>query len=206
MIAVPAILPRPRTAVTVAVAGLLLVFLDLRPRGFDVLLDPVGWVVTAAGLRRLREYGDWFPTAAFAAWVSALFALPDMLYPVRAARAVAAPQGLQGLLVAAYDLVTVVAVVLVAVAVWSAATEARETDAARRFRTLAVALAVVPGLSAIAGLATIDVAPDAALVTLLVVLVLAGRLVIAWFVVELFRRRNCAWLGGPEAAGAPATG
>lgn len=58
--------------------GLVLVALDLRIGGLDLLPDPLGWVVAAVGAGLLRDRHVGFLVAAVACAAGVLLSLPDM--------------------------------------------------------------------------------------------------------------------------------
>ncbi|WP_377642603.1 hypothetical protein [Oryzobacter terrae] len=60
-------------ALSLVGVGLLVVFLDLRIEGFDLIADPVGWGLVAAGASRLRErHPAGFDLARYAAVAAAV--------------------------------------------------------------------------------------------------------------------------------------
>ena len=61
------------------VVGLLLVFVDLRIDGFDVVPDVIGWALALIGLHPLSRRHGGFLAAAVAAGIGIVLALPQQL-------------------------------------------------------------------------------------------------------------------------------
>jgi hypothetical protein len=79
--------------------GLLVVWLDVRVAGWDLLPDPVGWLVVVLGLRVLVTADPRLRTALWGAVVVGVLSVAGVVVPVEAQR-VAEPTGVQGLLTA----------------------------------------------------------------------------------------------------------
>ncbi|MGB0101586.1 MAG: hypothetical protein WBP61_15010 [Nocardioides sp.] len=69
-------LPSLRPLATVA-TGLILVVLDFRVQGVDLIPDPVGWVMAALALTALRTIHRGFSVAGVAAWLAVLPSVPE---------------------------------------------------------------------------------------------------------------------------------
>ena len=57
--------------------GLVLVLVDVRGEGVDLVPDLLGWVLVLAGVHRLARLDPRFAAARSAALVSAFLSLPD---------------------------------------------------------------------------------------------------------------------------------
>jgi hypothetical protein len=72
-----------RRALGLLLAGMLLVFVDLRINGFDLLPDMAGWVLAVVTLGRCRDahhddaYASRMTAAWVLAWICAVFAVLD---------------------------------------------------------------------------------------------------------------------------------
>lgn len=65
------------TALGSVVVGLVVVMLDLRIGGFDLLADPLGWALALTGLARLRPLHPGFRVAVVAAAVGLVISIPQ---------------------------------------------------------------------------------------------------------------------------------
>jgi hypothetical protein len=59
--------------------GFLIVVIDFRVDGFDVVADPLGWVLVLAGLLPLAGRSGWLTAAAVAAGAGFLLSIPQAL-------------------------------------------------------------------------------------------------------------------------------
>lgn len=66
-------------ALTLVGWGLLVVLLDLRFDGFDVVMDPVGWAMVVAGLGRLRHRHPGLATARAAAMAAGVVSVVQVV-------------------------------------------------------------------------------------------------------------------------------
>lgn len=62
-----------------ALLGMIMVALDVRVPRLDVVADPVGWLVLAYSLHRLRSASGWFGAAAVPAAVGIVVSVPGFL-------------------------------------------------------------------------------------------------------------------------------
>lgn len=173
----PSLPLRPLSAVA---WGLVVVILDFRYNGVDLVPDPVGWMFVAVALTSLQGVHRAFGTAGLLAWVGLLLSIPEWFR--------AGPE----LLGLALVVVAVVLQVVVCTAVMAVSPLRR--SAAETIRWLSPSLAV--GL-VLAIFATRDDAGSPALVLALGV---AGLIVILWFLVLLLQ---VAREPGPVAGGDP---
>ncbi len=158
---------RPLRRLGTAATGLIIVLLDFRIQGVDLIPDPIGWVMAALALCSLRPLHGSFYVAGVAAWLAVIPALPEWV-------------GVEGSLI---TVLTDLALVVVEVATCTAlmtVSPARGTTA-YTIRWLSVALSAT---SALALLAT-SVEPSALI--LAVVIGLADLIVTAWFLLVLYR-------------------
>ena len=189
------------TPLGAVVAGLLIVLFDLRVSGFDLLLDPVGWLVVVGGLRRLPLSGPWSRRVQVAAIASGVLSPVDIVHPVGRGGADVTPAGLQGIVQEGYGIVVTVMLVLLALALRDAARTADDARAAtvfQRFATLLAVLAVAVTLLGWAVVAVVDrpLLPAFALLAL----GLLDLVVAVCFLVVLARRRHAPWLQEAPAA------
>ena len=68
--------------------GLILVFVDLRFDGFDVVPDLVGWILVLAGITPLSKLSGWFAVAFWAGAAGLLAAVVQLLEPTNAVGAI----------------------------------------------------------------------------------------------------------------------
>ena len=183
------------TPLGAVVAGLLVVLLDLRVAGVDLLLDPVGWLIVLRAVRRVPVAREWSHRVRWAAAVSALLSLVDVLHPVGRGGADASHDGLPGVVQELYGIAVTVTLVLLALALRDRAQEAGDVGSAgvlQRFAWLLAALGVAVLLLGWVVPAVVDetLLPAVALLALgLVDLVVA-----VCFVIVLARRRHRPWL------------
>ena len=175
------------------VAGLLLVVLDLRISGFDLLLDPLGWLLAVGSLGRLVPLEGTFARARWAAVLAGVLSVADVARPVVDGKD-ARPEGLHGLLTDAYGLAVGLMLVLLALALRNRAEAEHEPASARRFHGFAMLLgtfAVVSyALAAVVTLADDPLLPGVALF----VVAMADLVAAIWFVVVVARHRRLPWL------------
>ncbi len=69
----------PLTPLGAAATGLILVLVDFRIQGFDLIPDPIGWVLAAVALCSLRPVHRGFTVAGVAAWLAVVPSLPDVV-------------------------------------------------------------------------------------------------------------------------------
>lgn len=205
-------------------AGLLLVVLDLRVPGVDVLPDVLGWVVVVLGLSRLLLPGPLVLRTRTAALVCAVLSVADLSLPVAtessgladggpviSTTVTAAPQGVQAVLVSGYSLAFSVALVLLSLALRTRAAQAGDAAAATLLARFAVFHAAVGVLDLVVELVTRAAgltAPrsvDGGAGALVLVAVVVTLAVAVWFVVTLFRMRDRPWAAaGQVSPAAPA--
>jgi hypothetical protein len=158
--------------------GMLLVVLDLRINGFDLLPDPLGWVVGAVAASSLaRSAGElhpgarrWFGAAAVASAVAVVPAVPDWF-------------GVQ------HPMITVSVTAAETVLVFATCTAIMAVLPARRATANAVRwldLGLSLAFAALIGAAV--AVPELGVVALLIGL--ASLAVFVWFLVLLFRARK----------------
>lgn len=157
--------PSLRPLVTVA-AGLLLVMVDLRYNGFDLLHDPVGLVMAAVALSSLRPVHHGFRVAGLAAWLAVIPAVLDMI-------------GGEGLPI---TLSMLLAILVLEVATCTAIMDTcpARASSARTIRTLSI------GLTGVLLLSPALVALDQSFVVVLVGVGLVTLAVAVWFLVLLY--------------------
>ena len=207
-------------------AGLLLVIVDFRVPGLDVVPDPVGWALVAVGLSRLPSPDNTAVAARVAAVVTALLSLAELSLPVAtetsgpvdgagpvtSTTAVADPEGLQAILVSTYSFAFSVTLVLLTLALRTRAARAGDTAAATTltrfvvFHVVVGALGVVVDLVIRAAGVTVPRQVDGGAVALALVAVLATFVVVALFLVTLYRMRERPWAAaaGQVSPAAPA--
>ena len=187
--------------------GLLLVLLDLRIGGFDVLADVVGWVVAASGLARLTELDRRFGGARAAAVASGVLSLADLVQPQRTITTGSTtttvggtPDGWLGVVDTCYSVAMVVAAVLLCLALRDRAREHAEPELAMRFGQFAVLHVVLGTVVLVLSVVALSFGTDgritpqgpAAALTLLFVLVALA--IEVWFLLTLSGARTRWWL------------
>lgn len=197
--------------------GLLVVVLDLRVQGFDVLVDGVGWIVVVGALGELRHAVPGTGAARLVAVLAAVLSVADLLHPTRtvvedplgdgsmttSTTAVLDPVGLQGALATAYEALCVVFLVQVCLLLAAAAARAQEHRTARHLQTVAVVTAVVQGAAVVVGVIALDPSAATAAATpggvwLVLLLAVGGFLTAAWVLVSLWRLRTWPLLTFPS--------
>lgn len=203
--------------------GLLVVLLDFRIAGFDVLADVVGWVVAVVGLSRLTSIDRRFRAARGVAVVSAVLSLADLVHPQRttttgdgpgsmstSTTATVTPDGLQGLLAGAHGVAMVVTVLLLSLALRDRARQYDEPVLAARFGMFAVVhlmFGVLMLALAVAALLTgtdRSITPQGTAAALTLLFVVAALAFEAWFLVTLAGARTRPWLQPVGSAAPPA--
>ena len=158
--------------------GFLLVILDFRFDGFDLIPDLLGWVIVLAGLMPLAGRSRGFAAAGAAAAVGVLLALPQQL---------SEPGPVIGLLEAVAETVllfgtcTGVIALVADPQVRRTANRIRGADGGRTAVATAVSLAAGGGTA---------VSVDEAMVLPLLVLVLVGLGIVVWFLLFLWSHRH----------------
>lgn len=204
-------------AVRRLVLGLLVVVLDLRLQGFDLLVDAVGWVVVVGALAHLASAVPGLRAVRAVALLAAVLSLADLLHPTRttvedvfgdgstttSTTAVVAPDGLQGALAWGYEALCVVFLVQVCLALASAASQEQHPQVASRLRTVAAVTGVVQGadvllggVALLTGGEALDGAPELVWTGLL--LAVGSLLTTAWVLVSLWRVRTWPLLTSPS--------
>lgn len=193
--------PLGRTAL-----GLLLVLLDLRLPGLDVVPDVLGWVLVVGGLGPLVPRCPALAPVRTAAVLAGLLSLADLVHPVvttadgtSTTSAAVPPEGLQGLLSFGSLVAGLVAVVLLSLRLRDLAATAGDARRAAVLGRFAVYHAVAGGTVVLVGLAALttsaqgdtDVGGPAAL--LLVLVVLAALVVEVAFLLTLRGARLEPW-------------
>ena len=187
------------------VLGLLVVLLDVRVQGWDLLPDPVGFLLACLGLRLLTQRvgplllrPELWAAAGVVPGLASVYLPPEVT--TGDGQVAAAQQGpglLQQVGVAAADGVTSVLLVLVALGVSRLAGAAGRERDERWFRTLAIPLAVtVVGLVAGTLLEATGYRPGLPEVALALGLGLVVVAAVVVLLVSLIRRRDESWLGG----------
>lgn len=194
------------TPLAAVCVGLALVFADLRVPGVDVLPDVLGWVVVVMGLSRLDRVD--VRRTRTAAVVSAVLSLAELVHPVEttataggSSTATVEPTGLQGLAVLGYTATTILAAMLLSLALRGAA-RAHGDDAVAHTFHLFTRLQVAVGAVTLGGAVLGQVlAPSTGsrelegLAALLVVLVVVAVIAVeVAFLVALARARHLPWL------------
>lgn len=172
---IPAMTPLGRAAL-----GLGIVMVDIRFEDFDLVLDPVGWVIVLAGFAPLNGRSSWFQAASLAAGIGLVVSLVDLV-------------GDLGALLSLVDLGAATALVF---ATCTALMEVLEWEPYRRtanlIRWLDLGLAALGALlvagGAAAGRGEVRVSGAAAPPFVVFVLVALG--VFVWFLVFLVRLRR----------------
>ena len=189
------------------VLGLLVVVLDLRLEGFDLLVDGVGWIVVVGALGELVRPVPGLRGARAIAVAAAVLSVADLLHPVRTAvddpsgdgsmttntTAVVDPVGLQGALAAGYAALCVVFLVQVCLALAATAAEQAQAGLAARLRTAAVVTAAVQGTAVVLGATAVlggGPGPVPQLWWLWLGLAVGGFLTTTWVLVSLWRLRT----------------
>lgn len=196
--------------------GLLVVLLDFRIAGFDVLADVVGWVLVVSGLGRLSQLDRRFAGARGAAVLSGLLSLADLVHPQRTTTtgsstttAAVSPDGWHGVVVSCYGVAMVVVVVLLCLALRDRAREHVEPELAARFGLFAVlhvllgSVVLVLSLVALSFGAEGRITPQGPAAALALLFVLVGLAMEAWFIATLAGARTRPWLQ-PVGSGAGA--
>jgi len=162
--------------------GLLLVFFDFRINQFDLLLDPLGWVLVVAGLRRMsRAVDPEFKAPMWASVVAGVFSLADV-------PGSAAPL----LLYVVYQALLLVAIWMIATAIMSRARSAGDADVAVSFDRLRWMLVAI----AFGGVVAVAVGVAAGIL----LAILAGLVAYVWLIVRMYRSAKLAYLAIPDAA------
>lgn len=166
-----------------AATGLLLVLIDVRLEGFDVIPDPIGWVVAALALTSLERLHRGFSVAGLAAWCGLLVSLPDWV-------------GVEHPLI---SIATALALLVVEVATCTAliSTSPERASSAAAIRRLTVVLSGVLALAILAA----DAEPGVGVLALTVAVLGFG--VAVWFLVTLYGAAK-QLPGSPEPTPTPA--
>ena len=196
------------TPIGAVAAGLLLVLLDLRLSGFDVLPDVLGWLVAVRGLGRLVRLDPSFWLTRACAGVASVLSLTDLVHPQRTTTdgvgstttAVVPPEGLQAVLSGVGGLVAALTTVLLCLVLRDRARRHGDIPLAERFSLFAflqgavgVLLLAAWVLGSAAGTdGTLTPQGPAAAATF--VLVLAVIAMEVWFLLTLAGARTRPWL------------
>lgn len=205
------------SAVRRLVLGLLVVVVDLRLQGFDVLVDAVGWIVVVGAVGQLSGAVPGLRRARVVAVLAGVLSLADLLHPTRttvddpfgdgstttSTTSAVAPDGLQGGLVAAYAALCVVFLVLVCLAMAAAASRGGQQEVVPPLPNAALVSAVVQGAAVLVGILSmvdggspVTAAADLGPVGLL--LSLAGFVSVVWVLVLLWGLRVWPLLLAPS--------
>ena len=156
----------PLRPLATAATGLILVLVDVRIQGFDVVPDPIGWVMAAWALGSVATVHRGFRVAGIAAWLAVIPSLPDWFTG-------------ESYLIAISIAVALLVVEFAACTAVMAVSPARAPSASA-IRWLALGLSAALPL-AIAGA---SVEPGVGLIAL--VIILADLAVAVWFLVMLY--------------------
>lgn len=174
--------------------GFLIVLVDLRIQGLDVVPDIVGWILAVSGTGRLFERSGWFRLATAACAVGIATAVPGAVSEPGTVLALAEGLAMTGLVFGACSGIRAVV----------AEPSVRRT--ADWIRWLDLGLMVVAGVLGALGeslrLPVSDASPPVglALAALVVPLVVVALAVAVWFVVFLLRLRHHPTLQAPAHA------
>jgi hypothetical protein len=172
--------PRPLRPLATAATGLVLVLIDFRIEGIDLIPDPLGWGMAGWALGSLQMVHRGFHIAGVAAWLAVVPSLPEWF-------------GGKGTLIA-ISIALALLVVQVAACTAIIVERPRREPSASAIRSLAVGLsgALVLALAAAA------VEPSVAVVALAIGL--ADMVVAVWFLVLLY---GVAKDDSPQVASSP---
>lgn len=181
--------------------GLALVLADLRMLSFDLVPDPLGWLLVAVGLGRLAHLAARFAWASRCAILAGLLSFADLTHPVvtrtggpgSSTTTAVAPGGLQGVLVAGSAVAGLAAAVLLSLAVRDRAREHDDLPLAARFHLFA-RLHVLVGVLLLAGMLLGGVSDGSDLTPLVLPVVVAALALEVWFIASLASARFRPWL------------
>ena len=179
--------------------GLLVVVLDLRVSGTDLLVDLVGWMVVVTGLTRLALLDRRFSAVRRWAYACVPLSLVDLNHPpatsdeTGVATAPVPPEDALGEVTSLYGIATTVTVVLLGLALRDRARRHDEPGLAARFHLIAVLQAALGLLLAGVGLLIAADAPAPG-TAVSVAVVLAALAVQLWFFATLAGARDRPWL------------
>lgn len=158
--------PRPLRPLATVATGLVIVLIDFRVEGLDLIPDPVGWGIAAWALSSLQTVHRGFYVASVAAWLAVVPSLPEWL-------------GKEGLVIT-------ISIALAVLVVQFAACTAIMVERPRREPSASAIRSLALGLSAalVLALAAAAVEPSVAIVAIAVGL--AELMVMMWFLVLLY--------------------
>lgn len=177
----------PLRPLATAATGLVLVLVDLRFQGVDLVPDPVGWGLAAVALGSLQTLHRGFRVAGVAAWLAVIPSLPEWV-------------GVEHPLIGvAVSLALLVVLFAVCTAVMAVSPARRSTAAAVRWLGL--------GLTAALALAILAASVEGSVGVLVLTVGLADLVVVVWFVVLLYAVAKDvpaeAATAGPPTSGPP---
>lgn len=188
--------------------GYLMVLVDIRVPALDIVPDPLGWVCIVVGLSRLAELDARFRLVVGVAAASGLLSVADLVHPLTEGAGpvtTTEPVGMQGWLVTGYIVASVLADVLLCLALRNRARSCREPAVGRTFTRFAV-LHLSFGafaLALLAAFAATDDRPAGLLAAVVVGATVGGLTLAACFLIALARCRKLPWLQAVPAAHAP---
>ncbi|MGI5488231.1 hypothetical protein [Microtetraspora malaysiensis] len=159
-------------------AGFLIASLALRINGFDLLVDAIGWVLVVSGLSRLETAVDpAFGKARMAALVTLVLSFAEL--------AGLTENIVIGLLYGASKLVTTW---LVAAGIITRARAFGDASTASTFDAIRWILTIVSGVALLLGYTA------ARMQGIAFVVAITGFIVIAWFIISLYRSARLSYL------------
>lgn len=165
------------TPMGLVVWGMLLVAVDLRIDTFDVLPDPVGWLLVVVGALALRSHSRWFGLVVLAGSLGVMISAPQVLGPLDSTP---------------FELASTLAETVVVFGMCSGIRDAISQD--QGIRTTAHRIRVADLLLVALLMALVLAGPDLAPVLLVAVLATLG--VFVWFCVFLLGHRRHPELQG----------
>ncbi|HWH08114.1 MAG TPA: hypothetical protein VNX21_02875, partial [Candidatus Thermoplasmatota archaeon] len=196
-----------RRALDVMLVGLLVVILDVRIDGADLLPDPLGFAAAAVGVLLARRGGfppGWATVAAAAFLVTAVLAVPDVVAPGKPFTGIrVAPRDAEGLAESLLSTSQDAALGAAMMALSLAAAARGAAALARHARWLAVAFGVLIALGLVVDAAWLAGVDDDVLVYALVLFV-PSLVAFVLALVLMWRGRDLAPPGGVREDEPPA--